>query len=544
MNQKIIASATIIIGIVATTAIGLAMRTTPPSSAGVKNTTLRSSVSAPIETLDSDTYGSLGASDVISATNVGLYARNAKGKVVPAISDGHPQISADHLRYVFTLRPFKWSNGSPVTAADFVYAWRRLASPAVKARNASRIDMIANGYAVRTGSKPLSALGVKALGRSKLQVTLSTANPYVRELLARTTMLPINHNFASKLGNKYGDSSAHTLSDGAFVVQNWTGPKDQRWTYHRNPHFPYQKQVHLKLINFRVITDPKQATQLYRQGKIDYVALDPQQLQNYTGNRNLHYSTSTTAAYLFFNTTSGATANVHLRRAIATAYDKHLLVKGSLGDGAKALNGLVPAGLATSPQGVDYRKDTGQLLPYNPRYANAQWQIARQELHISRIHIPLLIADNDVAQLTATFLKGQIEHNLPGITVDIQKTSLARRITLEEQGKFSVVFSTWTPADGDPYNVLTFNESGNLQNVAGFSDRHYDALLDRITTKYGPQPVARWHAIQQAERLVATQDVPTAGVFQDGTGYLLSSRVKNFPIMPSGNVNYAYASLY
>lgn len=544
MNQNLLANITVAVGLVATVAFGLAFRQTPETNSGVKKTILRSSVSAPIETLDSNTYGSVGASDAIGTSNVGLYTLDSKGKAVPAISDGHPQVSANHLRYTFTLRDYHWSDGSPVTAADFVYAWRRLASPQLNARNASRVDMFANGYAVRTGAKPLSALGVRALSDHKLQIDLSTTTPYVSELLARTSMLPIKHNFASKLGKSYGDSSAHALADGPFVVKGWSGPNDMSWTYVKNPDYYRRGRVHLDRVSIRVLTDPTVAAKLYHQGKIDYAAIDSQQLKSYTGNRNLHFSRTTTAAYLFFNTQSGVTTNVHLRRALATAYDKQLLVRGTLGDGAQVLNGLVPSDLATSLQGVDYRRDTGQLLRYNPNYANNQWQIARKQLQINKVRIPLLIANNNTAELTATFLKGQIEHNLPGISIKIEKATLAQRMQREEQGKFRIVFSTWTPADGDPYEVLTFDQSNSLQNVSGFSNARYDQMLDAISTQYGMEPTKRWRATQAAERLIMNDYAPTAGVFQDGTAYLLAPRVRRFPVLPSGTIDYADARIY
>ncbi len=178
------------------------------------------------------------------------------------------------------------------------------------------------------------------------------------------------------------------------------------------------------------------------------------------------------------------------------AYDKRLLTQSKLKNGAKPLNGLMPQGLTTGPDGMDYRKSTGQLEAYNLTKAAKNWRLAKRDLGVKHLTLNLLIANNSTARITAEFLRGQLEHNLPGLTITISKVSLEHRVQLEAAGKFQLVFSTWTPADDDPYNFLTFYQTGNRQNITGFSSTKIDTLLKQITQNSN-NATKRWQLIQK-----------------------------------------------
>lgn len=500
---------------------------------------LRVATSGRVETLDSTTYSSLTASSTISSTVVGLYARDAKGNIVSAISDGKPDVSADMLTYVFYLRPYHWSNGAQVTAQDFVYAWEKLADPKTNARNASRIDFLKNGVAVRTGKKPVSSLGVHAISKHRLEVDLQQANPYLTEILADTPLLPINQNFAQKWGKDYGSNATRALANGPYRITNWSGAADTTWRYVKNPTYYHAKRIQVKSIDFISQADTTKAAKQFAAGKFDYAGLSPQQVPSFKGSRQLKTQRTTTEALLFFNTTTGPTTNTALRKAIAQAFDKHSFTQAHLRDGAQPLNGLVPAGLTMMTNGLDYRAATGELLPYNLSKATAEWNRAKKQMGINHLNLTLTIANNDTANLTATYLAGQLEHNLPGLNITIKKVSLQQRVALETAGKFELVFSTWSPADSDPMNLLAFYQTGSRLNITGFSNEKFDQMAKKIE-KAGTHPAKRLALAQQAERYLMTEQVPATGVFQDGSAYLLDDGIKQFPMMPSGAINYEY----
>jgi ABC-type oligopeptide transport system substrate-binding subunit len=534
------------LGIILTIAGGWYLRNQPAKSIinHSADTSLKINSGSSFETLDSTRYSTLTAASTIANVFDGLYGHNAKGTIIADISKGSPSVSADKLTYTYALRHYQWSNGTPVTADDFVYAWQRLANPATESRMAARIDVIKNGEAVRMGTKPVSALGVKALGKYTLQVKLSAPTPYLNETLASAPFMPINREYAKKQGKLYGTSSAHIITNGPFVINHWSGATDTNWQFAKNTHYFFRKNVQLTKINFSVTPSSAKAAAKFSRNQLDYTAIDSSTVPTYLGNRKLHRMTTTTGAYLFFNTTSGPTKNVHLRRAIATAFDKNLFASGKLQNGSHELNGLIPANLSKSPTGKDFRKENGNLLSYDVGNAIQNWHQAQSELGTSRVSLNLNVANNGEAKLAGNFLKGQLEHNLPGLKVNLIVTSLNDRVKLETSGDYQIVFSTWTPSDVDPYSLLSFDQTDSRSNISGYSNAKYDKMLRDISVKYGANPTKRWRKAQAAERFIMTGDVPTAGVYQGGLSYLLSDRVETFPVLPNGIINYEYVRLH
>ena len=536
MKNKLIVGTAIVIGVAGTLAAGLLARFHGDANTINQSRTFRTSIATPVETLDSQTFTSITASSLITNLNVGLYSATTSGGTTPEIAKSNPTVTNKGLKYIFQLNHYKWSDGSPVTATDFVYAWRRLANPRTQSRNAARIDIIRNGFEVRSGTRPAKDLGVQALGKYRLAVELSAPDPYLRQDLAGTVFLPLKQSFVERLGNQYGSSAANTLVDGPFTISHWSGPRDKYWTLSRNPNYPRKDEISLRKVDYAVL-QPQQAINEFKAGKLDYCELQPAAKKQFSGNRQLHSVRTTTANYLFFNTRNGATANVHLRRAIATGFDKHMLTRGVLDDGSRELDGLIPAGLVNDASGKDYRTDAGELLTYNQNTAAKEWRIAQQEIGERNIRLTLNIADNEVARTTANYLKNQLQRNLPGLRVNVIVTTLAKRNQLEQAGKFSVVLGSWTPAGSNPASALKFYQSDNVQNIAGYSSQKYDALYSKITVDYVNNSNKRWAAIKKAEQLIIGQDVPVVSVMQSGKSYLLSNHIKSLHLMPNGDID-------
>lgn len=536
MKNKMIVGTAIAIGVVGTLAAGLLGQFHEQVKPANQSRLFRTSVLTPVETLDSQTYTSITASSLITNLNVGLYSATTSGGTTPEIAQANPITSNKGLKYVFTLNHYKWSDGSAVTAQDFVYAWRRLANPKTQSRNAARIDIIKNGFEVRSGTRPANQLGVHALSKYKLAVELSAPDPYLRQDLAGAVFLPLKQSFVEKLGKKYGSSSADTLVDGPFTISGWTGPHDTNWQLARNKDYPRKDEIRLRKVDYAVLSQA-QAVRQFRADKLDYAELQPKEIKQFSGNRHLHSEGTTTSNYLFFNTQSGVTANVHLRRAIALGFDKHMLTQGVLSDGSRPLNGLIPSGLVNGADGKDYRDATGSLMVYNQDKADKEWRLAQQEIGNRNVKFTLNVANNELARTTANFLKNQLQHNLSGLHVDIAVTSLAQRNNLERAGKFNVVLGSWTPSSSNPTSALKFYQSDNVQNISGYSSQKYDALFTKIVGDNVRKSAKRWQTIAKAEKLLMTQDVPVAGVMQSGKSYLLSSNIQSLRLMPNGDID-------
>lgn len=546
MKIQLKIGAAICVGIIGTVSVGLLLRTQeqkPLKHSLNYDAPLRINSPSTVESLDSTGYTTQTAAATIANLFDGLYGHDGKGNIIADISDGNPDVSKDKLTYTFHLRNYHWANGTAVTADDFVYAWQRLANPAVASRNASRIDILKNGAAVRMGTKSLQSLGVKALDAKTLHVTLSAPNPHLFEALAAAPFMPINRAFAVRQGRAYGKSAANILTNGPYTIAGWSGTDDKTWIFHKNKSYYFRKNVQLTRINFTVNTDSVKAAADFSGQRVDYTAIDAATVPTYLGNRSLHRMSTTTCAYMIFNTIAGPTKNLHLRKALATAFDKRLFARGTLRNGATPLNGIVPTGLATNQSGADFRQQNGDILAYNTASALSEWHKAQRELGRSHITVTINIADSPEAVAASQFLKSQLEHNLPGLKITIVTTSLEQRVELENERNFEAVISTWTPSDTDPYNFLTFYLTDSRLNISGYTNPKYDAMLKAIQN-IGDEPTKRWQKELAAEKYLLNTDAPMTGIYQGGIAYLLSSRVETFPVMSTGIINLEYVRMH
>ncbi|MFY7868801.1 MAG: peptide ABC transporter substrate-binding protein, partial [Exiguobacterium sp.] len=161
------------------------------------------------------------AFNLIANTMEGLYRLDKDGNAVPALAEGEPEVNEDGTVYTFTLRDAEWSNGEPVTANDFVYAWQRAVDPATGSQYAYIMNTIKNAEAINTGDTPKEELGVKAIDEKTLEVTLERPDPSFLSLTSFGTFTPINEAFATEKGKDFTTGPENLLYNGPFTWTKW-----------------------------------------------------------------------------------------------------------------------------------------------------------------------------------------------------------------------------------------------------------------------------------------------------------------------------------
>ena len=187
------------------------------------------------------------ATDVVSFSQMinsmeGLY-RNSKDGQSQGLATS-AQVSKDGLTYTFNLRKSKWNDGTPVTAQDFVYSWRRTVNPKTEAEYSYLFSGIKNANAIQNGKKPVSSLGIKAEGKYKLVVTLEKRMAYFKDLMAFPVFFPQEEKAVKKYGDKYGTASKYMAYNGPFVQKGWTG-SNLSWKLVKNPDYWDKQSVKL-----------------------------------------------------------------------------------------------------------------------------------------------------------------------------------------------------------------------------------------------------------------------------------------------------------
>ena len=485
-----------------------------------------------LATLDSALYNDVPSSDMIGQVFEGLY-RVKNGTEVEFGQAESVKVSDDGLTYTFTLRDgLKWSDGSPVTAADFEYSYQRLADPKSGA-SVQSVDVFKNAAAVRKGEKEVSELGVKALDDKTLEVTLEYPAPYLPKLLSGSRYMPVSKAVHSAKGDKYGTSADNVVTNGPFTIQDWNGT-NLEWKLVKNDNYWDAANVYLKDVQVQVIKENSTGADLFDAGQLDYTTLTDQFVQEYTGADDFHTASKATIGYLSFNTQREATANADLRRAIAQAFDKQVYADSVIQDGSKVLNNQVPKDFDVNEAGVDYQTAAGPMLEYNLEAAQADWAKAKAALGKDTIELQLLTSDVGLSKRTAEFLQAQLEANLPGLKLTISSVPLKNRLEFQRQSDFDIFYGTWAPDYQDALNFIEQYKTGGGINFAKYSNAEYDKLVEQARNEYANDPAKRRQALIQAETIGIKQDAVAAPIYQSATSYLLKARVKNFEVMPFG----------
>mgnify|MGYP000674941752 FL=1 len=485
-----------------------------------------------LATLDSALYNDVPSSDMIGQVFEGLY-RVKNGTEVEFGQAESVKVSDDGLTYTFTLRDgLKWSDGSPVTAADFEYSYQRLVDPKSGA-SVQSVDVFKNAAAVRKGEKEVSELGVKALDDKTLEVTLEYPAPYLPKLLSGSRYMPVSKAVHSAKGDKYGTSADNVVTNGPFTIQDWNGT-NLEWKLVKNDNYWDAANVYLKDVQVQVIKENSTGADLFDAGQLDYTTLTDQFVQEYTGADDFHTASKATIGYLSFNTQREATANADLRRAIAQAFDKQVYADSVIQDGSKVLNNQVPKDFDVNEAGEDYQTAAGPMLEYNLEAAQADWAKAKAALGKDTIELQLLTSDVGLSKRTAEFLQAQLEANLPGLKLTISSVPLKNRLEFQRQSDFDIFYGTWAPDYQDALNFIEQYKTGGGINFAKYSNAEYDKLVEQARNEYANDPAKRRQALIQAETIGIKQDAVAAPIYQSATSYLLKARVKNFEVMPFG----------
>jgi len=487
-----------------------------------------------LSTLDSAHYTDVYSSDMIGQLVEGLYRQAKNGDPELAMAASEPKVSDDGLVYTFKIRKTVWSNGDPVKAGDFVIAFKNVVDPAYGSSSSNQMDIFKNGRAIREGSKSLADFGVKALDDQTLELTLENPLPYLAQVLVGTPFMPKNEAFVKEKGTAYGTSAANFIGNGPFTIFGWDGSTES-WQLKKNPRYWDQKNVKLETIDVHVMKEIATGTNLFESGKLDYTQLADTYALQYQASPQAHFIPKAMVGYLSPNQKRPVTGNVHVRKAILQAIDKKNFAKKILGDGSTALNGFVPANFAKNPNtATDFRKENGDLLPYDIKAAQKNWATAKKELGKDKIELELISADSAIAKKTIEYVQGQLQQNLPGLTLTLKSMPLQNRLDLQTAGNFDLVFGTWTPDFADPLNFLEFYDSKSGLNTASYGNPDYDQGLNAVRTSLANNSEQRWNKLFSLEKTLVEKDAGVLPLYQGAIGYLQSDRLHDLQVFSFG----------
>lgn len=452
----------------------------------------------------------------------GLLRYDDSGALVPAVAERWEQ---DGDRVTFWLRDSaRWSNGEPVTAYDFEFAWKTAVTPATASQYATILYPILNAEKINNGELPVDAMGVQALDEHTLQVTLETPIGYFDKMVAFVTYLPVNEAFYNSTRGRYGADAHELIYNGPFMISSWVHGASLRLT--KNPHYWDADRIRLDGIDFAHITsDPNTLLNLFKDGQIVMANLGAQMLEEAMLNGwQLNRFMDGTVFYIEFNhRPERATSNHNLRMALHLAQDAGELVNRVI-----KLPGYLP-GESLFPVWLPGVETTFREEYPAPTYdrdielARDYLRKALDEMGVERLPpLSLLTGDSPLARMMAEYYQEVFSRNL-GIEVVIDAQIFRQRLDKMTTGDFDMVMSGWGPDYSDPLTFGDLFASWNLNNRGRYSNPQLDAQVRIAQTSL--DPVERMRAFGEVQRIMH-EDVVIIANYERGLVYVTHPQVR------------------
>lgn len=423
---------------------------------------------------------------VLCALFEGLTRLDEHGKPIPAAADW--TVSEDGLTYTFTLResywntnPVKgkeqpWDENLPVTADDFLFAFRRLADPAIASPLAGELLGIQNADKVLAGQTPIDQLGVKAVDSSTLTVTLTAPDDDFLVKMATSPFFPCHRAFFEATAGRYGLEEQYLLSNGAFRLTAWN--HNESLLLYKHEQYHDATDVLPEAVRFVIGGDDPVAA--LQSGNLSAAPLSAEQVR--VGGKDLRTTAlNDTVRGVWFNTSADPLAEVHLRRALREGIAWESVDALLQQQGETIAGGYVPP--AATTDGEVYRRAENALpRATDTAAATKHLQTALQALYPdqsatpSRIKLTLLAAEDPLSADIARYILQSWQKHL-GITVKLElvsETELARRV---KNGNYQAALYTHTPSGLTGAENLSAFASTATDNVARLVDNTVDAAI-------------------------------------------------------------------
>jgi oligopeptide transport system substrate-binding protein len=458
------------------------------------------------------------------------------------------EISDNGTKYTFHLRDgIKWSNGDPVTAEDFVYAWTRVLDPKTGSEYAYQLYYIKGGEKFNTtdpAKDPAGyeaakkALGLKAIDAKTFEVTLEAPTPYFLDLTAFTTLMPVPKKVVE--ANPNWSAKAETLvSNGPFKLQSWEAKNGAVLV--KNPNYWNAANVKVDKLDYKMIEEGSTALQLFESGQLDMMISPPSaEIPRLKSEGKLKIAPLFQAYYYTVNTQTAPFNNAKVRKALALAIDRQSIIKNVVKLDVAPAYSLVPKGAPDATPGSDFRTTGGDF--FKEDLAEAKKLLAEAGYPDGKgfPEVELIYNTSETHKAIAEAIIEMWKKNL-GITT-IKSTNMEFKVLLDRRSKgdYKMARAGWY---GDYTDAMTFMDmwvTGGGNNDAKYNNPAYDALIKQAKLS-GDQKV-RQEAMHKAEAMLMA-DMPIIPIYHGVNPYLLSDKVTGVYLSPLGSIDFTNAEV-
>lgn len=487
--------------------------------------------------LDPRLIRELGSINIINTLFEGLmrsgFDQNPEFAIAKSVD-----ISPDLLTYTFTLRESTWSDGTPLTAADFVETWKSVLNPAFPAPNAYMLYVIKGAKAAKEGLIPLEAIEIKAPSPTTLIVHLEQPTPYFLELLTGHFFFPVSPDMRKQAANALNSSPEKLVSNGPFKMARWK-QRDEIVVI-KNPRYWNSDVVTLDGITFQVLDD-NTALQLFKGGKLDWIGspmstLPQDAILSLKEVKALKIAPAAGTHWIRFNTQKAPFNNVNMRAAFNSAIDRQAIVEHITQGHQLPAMGVIPPSFGMGKQ--EYYKDHDTLT------AQKYFMAALVDLKNAGEKLPEISlcysSGNDRNRKISQAIQQQWNKAF-GIVVSLESCETQVLYDKLRSGNYQLGLGSWYVDARDPINFLElFKSKDTPTNNTFWENARFAELLDMSSHEASPEE--RNKLLSKAEALLM-EELPVAPLYHGSFNYLISPRLKNVGLSESGLMNFKNASI-
>ena len=462
-------------------------------------------------------------------------------------------ISDDKLVYTFHLREdATWSNGDPVVATDYEFAWQQALNPEVASDYAYMLYFIHNAEPYFNGEVEWSEVGVKVIDDYTLEVTLDNPLPYATDLFAFPTLAPINQKFYEEVGaDKYATDAEYFCCNGMYELTEWS--HNSQIVFQKREEYWNADAVGPDEIVYKIITDSQAGLNSYLSREIDYTDLDSGEVvqQAEAAGFEVGVKPARSSYYLIVNTEDEFMSNQNLRLALAYSIDKQALIDTVYQNDNQPMTSFTPPAIygAAGADGPTFQEalleERGEMYPASGDLEKAQeyLQAALEELGctVDELNLSIDCADDSLRRNCATFLQEQWRQNLgiENITVNSMQT---KQVSANRQsGDYCMSLGGWSPDYNDAINFLDLWVTDGGNNDSFWSNEEYDNLIAQATAEADEE--VRQQYLFDAEEILAAE-MPIIPLYWQCQNYSYNKdKIVDGAIITANQTTFYYATL-
>ncbi|KAA9027554.1 peptide ABC transporter substrate-binding protein [Niallia endozanthoxylica] len=467
----------------------------------------------------------------------GLSRINLEGKAELAAAED-VQISEDQKTYTFTLRDAKWTNGDPVTAKDFEYAWKWALDPANASPYSYQLYYLEGGQAFNEGTGTADAVGVKALDDKTLEVKLANPTPFFLELTAFYTYLPVNSKVAEAKPDWANDAGDNYTTNGPFKLAEWS--HSDKIVLEKNEDYWDAETVKLNTITMIMVNDPNTELSMFDSGELDWAGMPtgnlPQDALPALKDEGRLHTESIAGIYNYkLNTTVEPFTNANIRKAFALAINRQELIDNV------TQGGQLPA-MAIVPPTMFPENEKGYFKDNDVKKAKEYLQKGLEELGYKDVSelppVALSYNTDEGHQKIAQAIQDMWKQNL-GVEVTLNNAEWKVYIEQVQSLDYNIARMGWLGDFNDPINFLeSYYSATGGNNDTGWENKDFQALLDQSATEADTKK--RQELLKQAEEIFMNE-MPVIPIYFYTNNWVQADNLKDVAVSGLGDVQFKWA---